>query len=402
MKAPFYCLAAGLILLFLIASACSLLTPTPPSPADQDALFTQAAQTIVAQLTLTAVNLQPTPSAFLPTETGVPPTDLPAASNTPTSTQAPPTPTPIPPSPTPVPPTPTPVPPTPTPTPIPCNWARFVEDISVKDGTVFTPNSIFTKTWRLQNIGTCTWTGDYHLIFSDGDRMEGPRRLSFSESVDPGESVLLSVELVAPDEPGRYRGSWQLGTASGDPFGIGADAESPFWVEIKVIQPDKYAYDFAASYCAAKWRSDSGRLECPGNRADDDGFAVLLDRPVIEKGRLENETALWTNPEDKEEGWVQGEYPDFEVEQGMRFKAIVGCLDDSPDCDVVFRLNYRIGEGEIKTLWEAREVYDDTFTRVDVDLSPLAGEEVQFILAVFANGSPDDDQAFWLVPRIVD
>src|SRR3970040_159559 len=104
MKAPFYCLAAGLILVFLIASACSLLTPTPPSPADQDALFTQAAQTIVAQLTLTAVNLQPTPSVFLPTETGVPPTDLPAASNTPTSTQAPPTLTPIPPSPTPVPP----------------------------------------------------------------------------------------------------------------------------------------------------------------------------------------------------------------------------------------------------------------------------------------------------------
>jgi hypothetical protein len=272
----------------------------------------------------------------------------------------------------------------------------------VKDGTVFTPNSIFTKTWRIENIGTCTWTGDYHLIFSSGDRMEGPDRISFTESVAPGESVVLSVELVAPDDPGRYRGFWQLSNADDNPFGIGGDAESPFWVEIRVIEADKYAYDFSANYCAARWRSDSGRLECPGNQEDDDGFAVLLDRPLIEKDRLENETALWTNPEDKEEGWIQGEYPKFDVEEGMRFLAVVGCLDDSQDCDIVFRLNYRIGEGNIQTLWEVREVYDDSISRVEVDLSSLAGEEVQFFLAVFTNGSPEDDNAFWLAPRIVD
>jgi hypothetical protein len=77
-------------------------------------------------------------------------------------------------------------------------------------------------------------------------------------------------------------------------------------------------------------------------------------------------------------------------------------MDETPECDVIFQLNYRIGDGEVQTLWETREVYDDAFTRVEVDLSSLEGEEVQLILTVLANGSPEDDVVFWLVPRIVE
>jgi hypothetical protein len=267
---------------------------------------------------------------------------------------------------------------------------------------VFTPNSIFNKTWRLKNIGACTWTGDYRLVFAEGERMDGPSAISLSENVDPGETVDLTVELVAPDEPGRYRGYWLLSTASGDLFGISSNAEEPFWVEIKVIEADKYAYDFGANYCAAKWHSDAGRLDCPGESGDEDGFVLLVDRPLVEKERLENETALVMGPEDEEEGWIQGEYPEIEVEPDYHFKAVVGCMDDSQDCDLVFRLYYRIDDGNLQTLWEVREVYDDNLTRVDVDLSSLEGEQVQFVLAVLANGSPEDDRAFWLVPRIVD
>jgi hypothetical protein len=388
-------------LLFLGMAACALLPAlTPGAPGDSGALYTQAAQTISAQLTQSAVITPDFPAtdttapptatseADAPTDTAVPtdtPTATPTATATATNT-----------------PTPTPVPPTATPTPIPCNWAQFVEDLSVKDGTVFTPDSIFTKTWRLKNIGTCTWTGDYSLIFAGGDRMDAPRAISFSESVRPGETVDLSVELMAPGEEGRYRSYWQLADDAGNPFGIGSDAEDAFWAEIKVVKPDKYAYDFMASYCEAQWRSDAGRLECPGDQGDKDGFAVLLDNPVVEVNRLENETALWTRPEDVRDGWIRGEYPEFKVAEGMHFKGVVGCLDESPECDVIFQLNYRIGDGDLKNLWETREVYDDAYTKVDVDLSDLAGEKVHFVLTVLANGSPKNDNAFWLVPRIVD
>lgn len=383
---------------FLVFNACSLLAPAAPETAGPEAIYTQAAQTVVAQLTQAAAGFSPTPAT--PLETSLPFTDTPSPTATPTTA---PSATPLPPTATPIPLTATPLPPTATPTatPIPCHWARFLEDISVKDGSIFTPNSIFTKTWRFKNIGTCTWTGDYRLAFAGGERMDGPRSMSLGESVDPGETIDVSVELIAPEDPGRHRGYWQFSAPSGETFGIGADAEGTFWVEINVVESDKYDYDFSANFCVAKWRSDSGRLECPGRKEDEDGFALLLANPVLEYDREENETALWTNPEDERDGFIRGEYPEFEVEEGQRFKAVIGCLNDSPDCNVIFQLNYRVGDGEMQTLWEAREVYDDELTRVDVDLSLLEGEEVRFVLTVLANGSPDDDRAFWLAPRIV-
>ena len=379
----------------MVSSACALvtaMTPAQPTQGGSEALYTQAAQTVVAQLTQLATALPTETPPSQTTEATPTATATLAPSDTPTSTATH----------TPLPPTTTPLPPTATPTPLPCDWAGFVEDVTVKDGTVFTPGSVFTKVWRLKNRGTCTWTGEYDLVFLEGERMDGPRAQALPGVVRPGETVDVAVELVAPDEEGRHRGYWLLRDSAGREYGIGEGGEEAFWVEIKVVRTDKYAYDFGGNYCAARWRSDAGRLACPGAVGDEEGFVVLIDRPVIEVGRLENEAALWTQPEDRRDGWIRGEYPEYDVEEGQHFKAVVGCLDNAPSCDVIFQLNYRVGGGDLQTLWERREVYDDQFNKVDVDLSVLAGQRVQFVLTVLANGSPKDDKAFWLVPRIVD
>ena len=42
------------------------------------------------------------------------------------------------------------------------DWAQFVADVTVPDGARYDPNAAFTKTWRLRNIGTCTWTTVLH------------------------------------------------------------------------------------------------------------------------------------------------------------------------------------------------------------------------------------------------
>ena len=47
------------------------------------------------------------------------------------------------------------------------------------------------------------------------------------------------------------------------------------------------------------------------------------------------------------------------------------------------------------------EVYDGDFTRVDIDLSPLAGKSVEFILTVLNNGDNQEDWVFWLRPAIL-
>jgi hypothetical protein len=275
-----------------------------------------------------------------------------------------------------------------------------VEDVTVKDGTVFPPNAMFTKIWRLKNVGMCTWTRDYMLVFDSGARMDGPQAVQIGVNVDPGETVDLSVDLVSPQPAGKYRGYWKLSTPGGHEFGLGAGADNPFWVEINVIESDKYVYDFSLNYCLAKWTSGVGQLPCPGDPDDKDGYVILYDNPVVEIGRLENEPALWTVPQRTNDGYLRGVYPEIKIKAGYRFKAVVGCLNESKKCDVIFQLNYKIGDGDTQKLWETREVYDGIITDIDLDLSELEGKTVKFILTVHANGSPDDDNAFWLLPRI--
>jgi hypothetical protein len=67
---------------------------------------------------------------------------------------------------------------------------------------------------------------------------------------------------------------------------------------------------------------------------------------------------------------------------------------------VCFKLEYQIGNGETKTLGRWTEAYDGKYTKVDVDLSPLAGKDVKFILTVRAKDTFDQDSALWIHPSI--
>ena len=87
--------------------------------------------------------------------------------------------------------------PTPSDTPIPCNLGRFITDITIPDGTVFEPGIVFTKTWRLRNVGSCAWTSGYDIVFSGGDAMDAPGSVQLtSGTVDPGQSVDVSVDFT--------------------------------------------------------------------------------------------------------------------------------------------------------------------------------------------------------------
>src|SRR5512147_2949619 len=79
-----------------------------------------------------------------------------------------------------------------------CDQAQFVSDVTVPDGSSFAPGAAFTKTWRLKNIGTCTWTTSYTLVWAGGDQMGGPTSIVLSAQVAPSQTVDLSVNLTAP------------------------------------------------------------------------------------------------------------------------------------------------------------------------------------------------------------
>jgi hypothetical protein len=111
-------------------------------------------------------------------------------------------------------------------------------------------------------------------------------------------------------------------------------------------------------------------------------------------------SGLLTYPNKSGSGLITGKYPNFTVKSGDQFQALIGCQNKANDCNVLFRLQYQIGNGDIQTLGQWVEVFEGQYYPVNVDLSFLRGEKVKFILTVHANGTSHDDFALWVNPRI--
>jgi len=193
-----------ILLATLILSACNLPSKNTGTE-DANTIMTAAARTIVAQLTasapaITAVTSTNTPVTIPPTAIIIP-SVAPAATSTPI-----------------------------------CDLGKFITDITIPDGTVMTPNQAFTKTWRLQNIGFCSWT-NYSLVFDSGDAMGGAASSAIGTTSSNG-SVDISINLTAPATPGAYRGYWRIRSAGGVLFPIVSGYQSKsFYVDIKVQGP---------------------------------------------------------------------------------------------------------------------------------------------------------------------
>ena len=115
-----------------------------------------------------------------------------------------------------------------------CDKAAFVADVTIPDGTSFSAGAQFTKVWRLRNVGTCTWTSSYSVVFYKGEQMAG-KSVNIPSTVAPGQTVDISVNLIAPGLLGSYRSEWILRNPSGALFGGGAKGTNPLWVVINVI-----------------------------------------------------------------------------------------------------------------------------------------------------------------------
>ncbi len=121
----------------------------------------------------------------------------------------------------------------PTISPTTCLQAEFT-DIDVPPGTIIPLGSTFTKNWSLRNIGSCTWTPAYQLVFFSGEQMGAPSSINFPYDVAPGQLIIMSVPFTAPSTSGHYTSLWKLRSDSGTLFGVGASANDPLVVDILV------------------------------------------------------------------------------------------------------------------------------------------------------------------------
>ena len=287
-----------------------------------------------------------------------------------------------------------------------CDNAALVST-TIPDGSAFLPGDFFSKSWRIKNTGTCTWTTAYALVFVSGNRMEGQKVYNFTSNIAPGQSIDLSINLRAPASPGTFTGDWMLRNANGQMFGTGTGAKDPFKVVVKVNAPTSdpvpsaiYPLDFVASMCTATWKSGEGvdkvTLSC-ANSSYHYAWGLALKAPKFEGGRVDDERTLWMHPN---QGFVEATYPKYTVKKGDRFSAWIGCAYGFNACNVTYKLDYKKDDGTLVNLGTWKETSDGIIHKVLVNLDGLIGKEVRFVLSVKDNANPNAAQALWLAPRI--
>lgn len=382
----------------MVVLACN--APGLARPADNgvDPIYTAAARTVEAQLT--QVSQPPPTQGSVPTfpapTQGTVPTFQPPTT-TPTITTPPPTPSPT-------------ATKAPTQPPAACDAIKFVSDVTIPDNTQVAANAPFIKTWRLRNTGTCTWTTSYSLVFTGGDSMGAPASVALKENVPSGNAADISVDLVAPGQPGTYRANFKLRNAGGQTFGLGADGSNPFWVQIKVggtTQQTGITYDFLSNASSAEWITSVGgeagtAIKFGGNMFDQNGSASIQDALVLENGATSGKV-LYTLPKQQPDGVISGLFPAYTVQKGDFLRGKLSLMMNPGNGCGVGNVNFQIvymDGGSPKLLDEWTKTCTGNMIDVNIDLSPLAGKKVQFGLVVEALGSNKDDYAIWNSLRI--
>lgn len=151
----------------------------------------------------------------------------------------------------------TPKPGEPTNTPQPCDKASAISE-TYPDDTEVEKGEDFSKSWRLKNIGTCTWNANYRVVFSSGDKLGGPDAQLLGVNVAPGEMVDIILDLSVPNTAGTYKGIWKLQDDNGENF-------ATFWVQIKAVEAGSGALPPAvAALSLTQVNAEGGSLRSDG------------------------------------------------------------------------------------------------------------------------------------------
>jgi hypothetical protein len=179
----------------LLLTACSPSSNSTPTPNAQQ-IYTQAAETVQAQLTQVlglTPSATPTPP---PTETQPPiPTQAPTQSSLSTQPSA------ILPSIT---------------VPAVADKGNWISN-DPPDKTKLNPGDQFTLTWKVQNTGLTTWSTKYTVRFYTGQRM-GAKDFFLPKSVKPNDIIDIPVQMTAPSQKGEYNTLWVITNEQGVNF----------------------------------------------------------------------------------------------------------------------------------------------------------------------------------------
>lgn len=195
----------------LILVGCSTNAAQAQPTQDVSLVRTEAAQTVVADITIQAAlnvtptpastatpeapqataTLEPSPTSSEPTSTAIPsmtplPTTAPATNKYPTATQA--------------------------------AYAATLVSSSPYYGEQMPPSHQFDGSWTFKNTGTYTWNSHYYLRAdtSKGVNLSNVDHIYLKGDVAPGDTVTVIADMTAPSTGGIYNSYWQLCNDNGD------------------------------------------------------------------------------------------------------------------------------------------------------------------------------------------
>lgn len=128
--------------------------------------------------------------------------------------------------------------------------ARFVRDVTVFDGSQVEAGATLTKIWRVRNTGSAPWPPSSRLIRVGGDQI-GCSNVAVpmpAAGLAPGEETEVSVDIVAPQLPGRYVSYYRL-MGGAAPYDVRYGQR--LWLLIQVLPPKAPSADGGSSSAPA-------------------------------------------------------------------------------------------------------------------------------------------------------
>lgn len=129
-------------------------------------------------------------------------------------------------------------------------WLRDKAIYDVKAvNTPLAPNKPFIMTWTFLNTGTCIWDNVYQMYYESGTSMTRSANfaiLDVGETVAPGQTVTVDIEMTAPAEDGEYQAIWRLQNHRGEAlmnFGVMIKVGSASSQTLKSPDDLIYTYD---------------------------------------------------------------------------------------------------------------------------------------------------------------
>lgn len=284
------------------------------------------------------------------------------------------------------------------------NRFTFLSDVTFPDGTMTMPRTRFTKTWYIQNSGTCTMNRQYKVVFVSGSLVSDGKEFPLFSSeriLKPGESAPISIPLVAPEEKGKYTTSWGIKSPDGTVYGAGPDGV--VWLT-SVFQVGNQ-YNFYENLNGAICSDTNGLFFCgSSDRSGGRGAVYYNSSPTMESNYAGGQSILVAPPM-VDDGVTRVAFGPLRVARGTWLRSAISCPPNAPLCDNNVTLYVQPSSGVEQFVAQNHEVNDGFASEWNVNLSDFGyhDQDITIIFEVKANGGvSSDDLIIFMNPRLTD